>query len=128
MSHTEKHRMTLPTQVAASAPVASLLLAGVAGGTPSPWADDLQDAQQLVEEARLTFESFQADPQMGRSLRALVRKAKRVLIYPQVLRGAFIFGGAGGSGVFLARKRLRPTSAPLLPATRGMKGYTPAFP
>jgi lipid-binding SYLF domain-containing protein len=42
---------------------------------------------------------------MGPSLRALVGKAKGVMIYPQVLRGAFLFGGAGGQGVFLVRNQ-----------------------
>ncbi len=66
-------------------------------------ADDGQDARQLVDKARLTFQGFLADPQMGPALRTIVRRAKGVLIYPQVLRGAFIFGAAGASGVFLVR-------------------------
>src|SRR4029077_1477099 len=36
-------------------------------------------------------------------LRDLIRRAKGVFIAPQVLRGAFIFGVSGGSGVFFAR-------------------------
>ncbi|HYL79623.1 MAG TPA: hypothetical protein VEU07_02355, partial [Candidatus Acidoferrum sp.] len=67
------------------------------------WANDSQDARQLVEKARMTFESFSADKEMGGSLRAIVKKARAVLIYPQVLRGAFIVGASGGSGVLLAR-------------------------
>ena len=64
-------------------------------------ADDAQDAQQLVEKARLTFEAFVADKDMGPSVKALLKRAKGVLIYPQVLRAAFIFGASGGSGTFL---------------------------
>jgi len=64
-------------------------------------ADDAQDAQQLVEKARLTFEAFVADKEMGPSVMALLKRAKGVLIYPQVLRAAFIFGASGGSGTFL---------------------------
>ncbi len=64
-------------------------------------ADDKTDAQQLVDKARLTFEAFAADKEME-GLLALVKKAKGVLIYPSVLRGAFIFGASGGSGVLLA--------------------------
>jgi lipid-binding SYLF domain-containing protein len=72
-------------------------------GVPRPaLADDAQDAQQLVEKARLTFDAFVADKQMEGML-ALVKRAKGVLIYPQVLRAAFIFGASGGSGAFLAR-------------------------
>jgi lipid-binding SYLF domain-containing protein len=78
-------------------------LALLSTGVPPLWADDSLEARQLVEKARLTFESFQSDPQMGPGLREIVRKAKGVMIFPQVLRGAFLFGGAGGSGVFLVR-------------------------
>jgi len=39
---------------------------------------------------------------MGPALRSLVKGAKGVLVYPQILRGAFIVGASGGSGVFLA--------------------------
>ena len=62
-----------------------------------------QDARQLVDRARMTFESFTADRQMGSALRSLVKKAKAVLIYPQVLKGAFVVGVSGGSGVLLSR-------------------------
>ncbi len=84
-----------------SCAAAALVLLAVAA-VPRVWAD-AQDARELVEKARLTFESFQCDPQLGSGLRAIVRRAKGVLIYPQVLRGAFLVGGAGGNGVFLAR-------------------------
>lgn len=73
------------------------------GGVTSARADDLMDAQQLVEKARLTFETFLSDAQMAGSLRAILPQAKAVLIYPQILRMAFVFGGSGGSGVLLAR-------------------------
>jgi SH3 domain-containing YSC84-like protein 1 len=65
-------------------------------------ADDVQDARQLVEKAKLTVEDFQKDPNMGR-FRELAAKAKGMLILPQMLRGAFIVGASGGSGVLVAR-------------------------
>ena len=34
---------------------------------------------------------------------SLLKQARGILIYPTVLRGAFIFGASGGTGVFLAR-------------------------
>jgi len=85
--------------VAAALVLGSLLL----GLGPSVWADDAQDATQLVDQARLTFEGFIADEEMGPALRSLLKGAKGVLIYPQILRGAFIVGASGGSGVFLAK-------------------------
>jgi lipid-binding SYLF domain-containing protein len=74
------------------------LLLGPAGA----WADDARDAQQLVEKARLTVEEFQTDANMG-TLRDLARKAKGMLILPQMLRAAFLVGASGGSGVLVAR-------------------------
>jgi len=65
-------------------------------------ADDATDARQLTEKARLTLENFmQARETEG--FRSLVKNAKGVFIAPMVLRGAFVFGLSGGSGVFLAR-------------------------
>ena len=83
--------------------MAPLLVAlSIAGPRPAT-ADEAQEARQLVEKARLTFESFSVDREMGESLRSLVKRARAVMIYPQVLRGAFILGASGGSGVLLAR-------------------------
>ncbi|MGH7428459.1 MAG: lipid-binding SYLF domain-containing protein, partial [Candidatus Methylomirabilaceae bacterium] len=83
--------------------VVALLLAATAVFGPTPAiADDAQDARQLVEKARLTLDSFMADKDLGPPVRSLLKRAKGVLIYPQVLRGAFIIGASGGSGAMLA--------------------------
>ncbi|MGH7311462.1 MAG: lipid-binding SYLF domain-containing protein [Candidatus Rokuibacteriota bacterium] len=66
-------------------------------------AKDALDAEQLVERARLTVQSFAADKTMGQPVRDLLKKAKAVYIAPEVLRGAFIVGASGGSGVLLVR-------------------------
>jgi len=66
-------------------------------------AKDARDAQQLVERAKLTVESFAADETVGKPVRNLIKKAKGVYIAPDVLRGAFIVGASGGSGVLLVR-------------------------
>lgn len=72
-------------------------------GVPRPvFADDAQDARQLVDKARFTFEAFIADKDMGPPLHSLLKRAKGVLVYPQILKGAFIIGVSGGSGVMLA--------------------------
>ncbi|RPI02541.1 MAG: hypothetical protein EHM71_15225, partial [Zetaproteobacteria bacterium] len=75
---------------------------GPIGVTPAH-ADDILAAEQLVEKSRFAFEAFLGDAQMGGSLRAILTRAKAVLIYPGILRLAFMFGGSGGSGVLLAR-------------------------
>ena len=76
---------------------------GVCGAPAPARADDKSDSEQLVEKARLTLDAFVNDSQMRDPLRSLLANVKGVLIYPQVLRGSFIFGVSGGSGVFLAR-------------------------
>ena len=59
--------------------------------------------QQLVDKSRMTLESFATDATVAPMVRDLMTEAKAVFIVPQFLRGAFIFGGAGGSGVLLVR-------------------------
>ncbi|HSB79329.1 MAG TPA: lipid-binding SYLF domain-containing protein [Candidatus Methylomirabilis sp.] len=92
-------------RISARATVGVLLCAALAVGALPATAGDVQDAHQLVEKARLTFESFIADPNLGQNLRGLVQRARGVLIYPQVFRGAFIFGASGGSGVLLVQDK-----------------------
>jgi SH3 domain-containing YSC84-like protein 1 len=91
------------TMIAVSLLVGGLLLAPLPGAVAPAYGDDTLAAEQLVEKARIAFEGFLADPQMGGSLRSILTGAKAVMIYPQVLRGAFFFGGSGGSGALLAR-------------------------
>jgi SH3 domain-containing YSC84-like protein 1 len=79
-----------------------LLAVSVWGGAVRPAvAGEAENAQQLVDKARLTLNAFVADKEMGPPVKDILQKAKGVLIYPQVLRGAFIVGASGGSGVFL---------------------------
>ncbi len=63
-------------------------------------ADD--DLQELVADARSAVLDFTSDPAMD-WFRDNVKQAKGVLIIPRLLKGGFIFGGSGGSGVLLAR-------------------------
>jgi len=69
------------------------------------WADDATDARVIVEKAKLTAESFQADPKIDPTWRDLLRDAKGVLIVSQIVKGGFILGGSGGSGVLLVRDK-----------------------
>ena len=66
------------------------------------FADDVSDSQQLVEKAAMTFENFVKAPEMD-AFRSLMKTARGVFIAPQFLKGAFVVGGAGGSGVFVAK-------------------------
>jgi SH3 domain-containing YSC84-like protein 1 len=70
---------------------------------PAPaQADTHLEARHLVEKAQLTLENFMSAREM-QAFRNLLASARGVYIAPQVLRGAFVVGAAGGSGVLLAR-------------------------
>jgi lipid-binding SYLF domain-containing protein len=95
LEHTRRGFVTAPGMVAVLL-VAAFMIAPV----HTEAADDALEARQLAEKAQLTIEGFAADTNLG-VLRDLLPKARGVLIAPQVLRGAFILGASGGSGVFL---------------------------
>ncbi|NPB09766.1 MAG: lipid-binding SYLF domain-containing protein [Thermodesulfobacteria bacterium] len=57
---------------------------------------------ELVDKAYITLKKFLQDDQMT-WLREHLREAYGIIIVPQMLKGAFFIGGAGGSGVLLAR-------------------------
>src|SRR5439155_20813492 len=70
------------------------------------------EAQELVNKARLSFQSLLRDPNMT-WFRDHLKDAKGVLIVPQLLKAAFFVGGSGGSGVLLARnEKTREWSEP----------------
>lgn len=101
----EKHRGTHRRQMrsmrlglgAVALTIQALMIA------PPSYAADFAEQQQLVDKARLTIEAFAADPSVGGPIRELKSEAKALFIVPQFVRGAFVFGGAGGSGVLLVR-------------------------
>jgi SH3 domain-containing YSC84-like protein 1 len=65
-------------------------------------ADARLEARHLVDKAQLTLENFMSAREME-AFRNLLPKARGVYIAPQVLRGAFVVGAAGGSGILVAR-------------------------
>jgi SH3 domain-containing YSC84-like protein 1 len=89
-----------------------LTLVLVVTAPPPAAADEALDARQLVEKSQLTLESFMADLEIE-AMHDLMTKARGVFIAPQVLKGAFVVGASGGSGVFLAREEPgKPWSGP----------------
>jgi len=80
------------------------ILAAMVLVAPSPgaMAASKEDAQGIVDNARVAFGGFMRDDNYS-WMRDHIKDAKGVLIYPQVLKGGFIWGGSGGSGVLLLR-------------------------
>lgn len=64
---------------------------------------DATAQQQIVDKARLTLEAFASDDRLKDQFKQLRKEARALFIIPQFMRGAFVFGGAGGSGVLIAR-------------------------
>ena len=64
------------------------------------FADDTTDSRQLVSKAAMSFADFAKAPEMD-ALRSLLKDARGVFIAPQILKGAFVVGAAGGTGVFM---------------------------
>ena len=60
------------------------------------------EPEALVEKAALTIEKLLVDPDLT-ELAPFVDRAQAVLIIPQLVKGGFIIGGEGGSGVLLVR-------------------------
>ena len=73
------------------------------GGSCPAFSAEATAQQQIVDKAQLTLEAFASDGQLKDAFKQLSKEARALFIIPQFLRGAFIFGGAGGSGVLIAR-------------------------
>lgn len=64
-------------------------------------ASEKAETETLVSQAVTIVESFGTDPDLT-WFREKVKEAKALLIIPQNLKGAFLVGGSGGSGVLIA--------------------------
>lgn len=62
----------------------------------------MSDAQQLVEKARLAFLDMITDDNY-KEMRDYVKQARALVIFPELIKGAFIIGAEGGSGVLVTR-------------------------
>jgi lipid-binding SYLF domain-containing protein len=78
------------------------LLAVAASAFVAPAAQAQADQQKLVNDAQATLSNFLRDPEM-KWLQQNFRRAKAVIIAPEIVKAGFIFGGSGGRAVVLAR-------------------------
>jgi SH3 domain-containing YSC84-like protein 1 len=74
-------------------------------------AEDAAEAQKVVSRAQGALAEVLKQPDFD-SLRAGIKQAKAVLIFPRVLKAGFLLGGAGGNGVLLVRQASGVWSAP----------------
>ncbi len=83
--------------LAAAAALASVVLA-------APTAQAADDQTELLANATRTAYNMKHDPSFG-AARDMLRRARAILIVPELVKGGFIFGAEGGDGVLLARTR-----------------------
>ena len=69
----------------------------------TPQAAAVTPTEELVVKAQWTVEEMAKNDDIGKYLRKYMKNAKGVLIVPNMIKGAFIFGGEGGSGVLLIK-------------------------
>ena len=85
--------------------ISTLLAVGLLlGSYTASVASDKDQAQGVVDRSRVTFKEFMRDPNYS-WLQENLDKAEGVLIFPQILKGGFIVGGSGGTGVLLVRDK-----------------------
>jgi len=83
--------------------VLALFVVGILlGSSALVVADDKADAQAIVDKAKVTFNTFMADKDYE-WLQKNLKNVKGLVIYPQVLKAGFIFGGSGGTGLLVVR-------------------------
>ena len=82
--------------------IAMAALAALSLAFMTPVSAFASDEQNLVDEARITLDHLQTDKSFGNAP-MLLRKARAVLIVPNLVKAGFFLGGEGGDGVMLAR-------------------------
>jgi len=80
----------------------ALLLAPTLSPTIATASSEESELKELVERSRTTLENFLADSNMD-WFRDHIKEARGVFIVPRMWKGAFFFGGEGGTGVFLVK-------------------------
>ena len=92
--------------------IVPLLLVAALWSAPAAASDEEKEATELVDKARIAVQRLARDPDVGPNLRRFLGKAKAVLVFPTLIKGAFFLGGEGGSGMLLTRNESGSWSYP----------------
>jgi SH3 domain-containing YSC84-like protein 1 len=85
---------------------------GLSGPATAQTATGNADQRALLAEAESTLATLTADPNLGPNFKSALARARAVYIVPEMIKGGFIVGGEGGTGVLLARLPEGGWSAP----------------
>jgi lipid-binding SYLF domain-containing protein len=78
--------------------MAPLMINGAQAAT-----EEMNEAQAVVDKARLTFEEFMRDQNFS-WLHENLKNARGLVIFPQVIKAGYFVGGSGGTGVLVVRR------------------------
>ncbi len=106
MNMTPSHPNTLCRAAFAAVLAAVLLASGLARPAVASTA-----AEELVEKSRFLIQRMLVDEELP-ELKGYVKRARGLIIFPQLVKGAFVVGAEGGSGVLMARGDDGTWSAP----------------
>ncbi len=80
--------------------IIALMAATVGWQAPAAAASSAE--QQLIDQARIAVEQIRGDPNLA-SFPGLLKRAKAVIVVPELVKAGFFIGGEGGRGMLLAR-------------------------
>ena len=72
----------------------------------------VSNQQELLNRSTLALSAVRQDDRLGQAMTTALNNAKGVIIVPNLIKGGFIIGGEGGTGVMLARLADGSWSAP----------------
>ncbi len=83
--------------------LAAIVMLGSVAHSGDAWASDEEVAMELVKESTFTIGKMQDHRDFKGNIRAYMRQAKAVLIFPSIIKAGLFVGGEGGRGVMLAK-------------------------
>jgi lipid-binding SYLF domain-containing protein len=73
------------------------------GAFAIPPALAISDQEEMVQKAHITVQKVMQSDRIGPAVRDAIQRAKGILIFPSLYKGAIFFGAEGGSGILLAK-------------------------
>jgi lipid-binding SYLF domain-containing protein len=102
----------MPRLIAAFALALVVGLSSLAGPVAAQTNANTAEQRALLAEAEAAVIKILAEEHLGANFKSALSRARAVFIVPQLIKGGFIFGGEGGTGVLLARLPEGGWSAP----------------
>jgi lipid-binding SYLF domain-containing protein len=83
--------------------ILTILAAALTLAVPQVARAQTSNAQAAIDRATAVVEQLRAGPSTPSNMGELLRKARGIMIFPELVKGGFILGAQGGSGVLLSR-------------------------